>query len=63
MEWLQDCWLFVWDDETVGYFSVIDSFSVGGGDSPDPSIKGIQAWFYFVVYIKDYEPIGRKDGK
>ncbi|MGD8457586.1 MAG: hypothetical protein PVF83_14480 [Anaerolineales bacterium] len=52
---------------------VIDSMFVGSGvtphtpppeeePSPDTSIKGIGAWFYFVVYNLGCESSGRKEG-
>ncbi|MGD8456051.1 MAG: hypothetical protein PVF83_06685 [Anaerolineales bacterium] len=34
MEWIQDCWWLACDEETVGYYSVIDSLSAGDGSIP-----------------------------
>ncbi|MGD8457865.1 MAG: hypothetical protein PVF83_15905 [Anaerolineales bacterium] len=73
MEWIQDCWLLVWDEETVENGFLIGCVFAGDGSIPrtpllgvatpqTPAIKGIGAWFYFVVYSMVYEPSGRKDG-
>jgi hypothetical protein len=72
MEWIQDCWLLVYDEDPAEDVFFIGCIFAGDGSIPrtplpgvatprTPAIKGIQTMFYCLVYNEVIGPNGRKD--